>query len=128
MSEQALLRLVRDADDSAEYQETLEGARDEVRRHLLPMLAAAYPALDWRQRRALVYLVQDHVDAATRPMMQDFLEHAPDAHADEQEAYQIARAIALCHLEGDVDAFSEYLADPAMVERKREAWRRRSRA
>ena len=118
MTAEELLMLVREGRDSLESFYALEGARDEVRHEHLPALAAAYPILDWPRRRALVFLVQDQADPATRSMMEDFFVHSPDEGDYEEE-----RVIALCHLEGGPDAFERYLEDPDEVERKRALWR-----
>ena len=112
-----LLELVRGTGDDARSEVALEGARDLVRVEDVPVLAAAWPTLDtWPQRRALVLLLQDHLSAASRPLMRQFLLHLP-ASFNNSEAYQLARAIAVCHLESDLGRFTHYFSDDATLEK-----------
>ena len=99
--------------------EEIESARDRVSIEHLPALASAYTTLTWPQRRALVMLIQDHPAQTTRALMEDFLRHSPAPIDIEQEPYQVARAIALCHLQGSLDRFEHYLEHPEEVDRRR---------
>jgi hypothetical protein len=91
--------------------------RDRVTPEDLPALAAAYPGLDWNQRLALVLMVGDLLSPSTRALMEDFLLHSPDdidgGDADE------ARVIAVCHVDGDLDAFDDYYNDLSLVDARR---------
>jgi hypothetical protein len=94
--------------------EEIELARDSVSRQDLGGLAEAYWSLpDWEQKLNLVNLVQDHVDARLRDVMLDCL-RAPDA---DQEYVQQAQAIAVCHLEENLDNFTTYNYDRQILAR-----------
>jgi hypothetical protein len=50
--------------------------------------------------------------------MQEFLLSSPDVITD-RDSTHVARAIALCHVEGTLRNFEQYLDDTALVERHR---------
>lgn len=106
-----MLELVRSGAD-------VEAAREDVTDEHLAPLAAAFPTLDWKQRLTLVHLVQDTISPITRPLMQEFLSFSPDVITN-RDSTEVARAIALCHLEGTLQNFEQYLDDTSQVERHR---------
>lgn len=80
----------------------VEDARGQVTRPQLPALAEAYHELSHDlQRAALVLLVCDTLDSALLPVMRDALTLPEDPSED---VFAIARATALSHLEGDLQA------------------------
>jgi hypothetical protein len=92
----------------ADY-EAIESARDRVTREDLGELARVYTTLpSWRERVAMVHLVQDYLDPRLRPMMADVLRAPGDVTDD---TLGLAKAIALCHLHEDFDRFSAYYGD-----------------
>jgi hypothetical protein len=92
----------------ADY-EAIETARDGVVPGDLAELARVYTTLpSWRERLAMVHLVQDHLDPRLRPMMEDALRAPGDLRDD---ALGVAKAIALCHLHADFDRFPAYYGD-----------------
>jgi hypothetical protein len=92
--------------------EQIESARDSVSEQDLEALAEAYWSLPtWEQKCNLVHLVQDHVDPRTRDIMLDCLK-APD---NGEEHVELTKAIALCHLEGNLDNFMAYYHDRRLI-------------
>lgn len=92
----------------ADY-EAIEFARDTVTQEDLDELARVYATLpSWRERLAMVYLVQDHLDPRLHPMMEDVLRAPGDVRDD---TLGLAKAIALCHLHEDFNRFSAYYGD-----------------
>ena len=91
----------------------IEAARDDVTRTDLGALAAAYKSLPtWEQKCNLVNLVQDTLDPRTREIMRDVL-HAPDDADGDDVA--LTKAIAVCHLEGDLARFMTYYEDRQLL-------------
>lgn len=95
--------------------ERIEAARDQVRLEDLAALVEVYWTLDsWDKKYALIELVQDHIDPSTRTIMLDCLKAPADADGDRAE---LCRAIALCHLQGDLDRFTDYHNDRKLLAR-----------
>jgi hypothetical protein len=93
--------------------EAIEGARDQITKADLGALVEIYPKLtNWGQKTAWINLVQDHLDARLRPMMMDFLQTPDESLA---ETIELTKAIAVCHLEGDLDRFIVYLDDRRLL-------------
>jgi hypothetical protein len=110
MTTERLLALVRQRAD-------LEAEREDVTEAHLAPLATAYKDLDCGQRLTLVELVQDQLSPITRSLMEDFLDRSPDQM--EREDAHAGRAIAMCHVVGDVDGFERYLRDPTAIVARR---------
>jgi hypothetical protein len=92
--------------------EQVESARDSVSKQDLEALAEAYWSLPtWEQKCSLVHLIQDHLDPRTRDIMLDYLK-APDSS---EEHVELTKAIALCHLEGNLDNFMAYYHDRRLI-------------
>ena len=93
--------------------EQIEAARDDVTRTDLGALAAAYQALEtWAQKCHLINLVQDTLDPRTREIMRDVLRAPDDGDGDYVE---LTKAIAVCHLEGDLARFMTYYEDRQLL-------------
>jgi len=69
---------------------------------------------NWTQRKAIVHLVQDNISETLRPIMLDALS-APDGMNNEGSQ---THAIALCHLEGNLEKLEAYLNNPVLVKRE----------
>lgn len=90
----------------------IEFERDNVTPADLEALTEAYWTLDsWKQKAALIDLVQDHMGPRTRELMLDILQ-APNS---ELEDYIVTKAIALSHLEEDFERFMVYYNDPQLL-------------
>ncbi|MFZ5445610.1 MAG: hypothetical protein ACOZQL_36800 [Myxococcota bacterium] len=117
-----LLRLVVQARDDADTFDAIEAARETLTHDEAAALVRASERLtSWPARAALVRLVQDHLLDDARPLMRHFLLHAPP-DAPDSELMHLSRAIALCHLERDLDRLEALLDDPAAIEAGRRRW------
>jgi hypothetical protein len=91
----------------------LEAARDLVRLAHFPALVEFYwQQTDWYCKAGVVDLLQDTIVPITQPVMRDFLRAPTDTQGDWLD---IAKIIALCHLDGDLGRFEMYLGDPALT-------------
>lgn len=116
------LKLVNRATDGYEPFDELEVAREAVGPEHVSLLVSAYEGLkSWPARAALVWLIQDHLSEASRPLMRHFLLHSPPDTVG-WDRMRTVRAIALCHLERDFDLQEALMDDPAAVEAGRKRW------
>ncbi len=87
----------------------IESARDDVTKNDVGPLVEAYWTLTtWDEKAGLIQLIQDYLDPRTHDVMLDFLKAPPDANGD---YFEVTKAIALCHLDGDFAAFDRYYKD-----------------
>lgn len=100
--------------------EAIEGGRDLVRAHHVPILARAYWATEsWNEKLNIIELTQDHAAPELTEIATDFL-RAPESSWDERT--ELAKAISLMHIGQEVD---EDLDDYATYYNDRELLRRR---
>lgn len=117
-----LLQLVKSATDDHEPFDELEVARAAVGPEQVSWLVSSYQGLtSWPARAALVWLIQDHLSEASRPLMSHFLLHSPP-DTEGWDRMRVTRAIALCHLERDLDLQEALMDDPPAVEAGRKRW------
>ncbi len=94
--------------------EQIEQVRGSVQETDLAALADAYWSLQqWGQKAALLQLVQNHIHPDTRPIMLDILQAPDDELAGR---FETTKAIALCHLEGDLGLFTGYQDNPGLLD------------
>jgi hypothetical protein len=94
--------------------ERIEYERDKVGSEHLKSLVELYWTLeDWEQKGAIVDLVQDTFNSLTRPIMLNFLNAPPDQVGD---YLQTCKIIALCHLEGNFNNFSNYYKNRELIQ------------
>lgn len=95
--------------------EAIEAAREQVGPEELPALAEAYWKLeDWGSKCALIDLIQDHIHPSTQAIMRDVLGTPAGAYGERGE---LCQAIALCHLQGDLDRLMDYYNDRSLLAR-----------
>ena len=100
--------------------EAIEGGRDLVRPHHVPILARAYWASDsWNEKLNIIELTQDQAAPELTEIATDFL-RAPEHSWDERT--ELAKAISLMHIGQEVD---ETLDDYASYYNDRDLLRRR---
>ena len=91
----------------------IEIIRNAVFPEHLPWFAKRFDSLsNWTKKMAIVLMVQDIPSSILSPMMMDIL-RAPLGDSD---AAREVRAIALSHLEGDLNLFIKYFQDEVAAE------------
>ena len=87
----------------------IESARDEVTENdVAPLVEAYWGLTTWEEKAGLIQLIQDYIDPHAHDVMLDFLKAPPDPNGD---YFEVTKAIALCHLDGDFAAFTRYYKD-----------------